>query len=521
MNISKSNSTMLDKIISKHEKIFSISFLRLALPVVALSGLTLSAQVLADEAQDINAMESTIRTLQQRLDAMQMQQQNSATHAAASASAHSQKYDGIQAGPLNIKFGGFVELASIYRSRNETGDVGSSWNAIPYENSSNYYIDEFRESARQSRISMLVSGPNDDHEHAEAYYEMDFLGAAQTANSKESNSYNPRVRHAYATYYNDDAHLYLLGGQTWSLLTQEKKGMNPRDELIPMTIDAQYVPGFNWTRNAQLRFVDKFSDAVSLGISAESPQTLYSGKAPNGIIYDNTGGSLFNNANKYTFDSMPDLIAKITVDPGFGHYELFGMTRKFRDREIGGAATNGSNNTATGSSVGGGLYLPLVPKAVDFQASFLTGKGVGRYGSAQLPDATFAAGGGITALQGTTALAGLVGHVANTFDLYGYWGMEKVDRRADAATHTGYGDPTVNLSGCYYETGTCPAANEKVSQATIGGWWKFYRGAMGNMQLGLQASYTKLAAFSGLGGQSPNTHLKAGMISFRYYPYQQ
>jgi hypothetical protein len=39
----------------------------------------------------------------------------------------------------------------------------------------------------------------------------------------------------------------------WSLATQNKVGMARRQENIPLTIDAQYVLGFNWSRNAQFR----------------------------------------------------------------------------------------------------------------------------------------------------------------------------------------------------------------------------------------------------------------------------
>ena len=48
--------------------------------------------------------------------------------------------------------------------------------------------------------------------------------------------------------------------------------MDPRDEDAPVTIDAQYVSGFSWTRNPQLRFVDKIADGFWAGLSLESPQ---------------------------------------------------------------------------------------------------------------------------------------------------------------------------------------------------------------------------------------------------------
>src|ERR1019366_5456280 len=38
------------------------------------------------------------------------------------------------------------------------------------------------------------------------------------------------------------------------------------------------------------------------------------------------------NASNYTFNAMPDIILKAALDPGFGHYEIFGVFSRFRDR---------------------------------------------------------------------------------------------------------------------------------------------------------------------------------------------
>jgi hypothetical protein len=38
-----------------------------------------------------------------------------------------------------------------------------------------------------------------------------------------------------------------------------------------------------------------------------------------------------NTAN-YSFNAMPDIIAKAAFEPGFGHYEVFGIFSRFRDR---------------------------------------------------------------------------------------------------------------------------------------------------------------------------------------------
>ena len=54
---------------------------------------------------------------------------------------------------VELTLGGFVEGATIYRSRNLTADIGSPWNTIPFPNSPNYHLSEFRFTGRQTRLS--------------------------------------------------------------------------------------------------------------------------------------------------------------------------------------------------------------------------------------------------------------------------------------------------------------------------------------------------------------------------------
>src|ERR1700722_7653490 len=109
----------------------------------------------------------------------------------------------LQAGPLNISFGGFTALETVWRSKNETAAIGSNCNTgRPYAYSSNAYLDEFRESGRQSRFAMLVQGPEGGGWSAQSYLESDFLSGGVTSNSSESNSYTLRMRHFYGVLRN-------------------------------------------------------------------------------------------------------------------------------------------------------------------------------------------------------------------------------------------------------------------------------------------------------------------------------
>ncbi len=120
---------------------------------------------------------------------------------------------------VTITPGGLLALESVTRSPFIGADIGTPYQNIPFANVPASHTNEFRFSARQSRFSLLVQGDVDPATHLAGYGELDFLGAAQTANSNESNSYQPRARHLYLTADQDFFGAHLLAGQTWSLAT--------------------------------------------------------------------------------------------------------------------------------------------------------------------------------------------------------------------------------------------------------------------------------------------------------------
>jgi hypothetical protein len=433
----------------------------------------------------------------------------------------------FRVGGVTITLGGFTELTGIYRSRNENADVASSWSGIPMKNTPQAHESEFGMTARQSRFSMLVEGNIDAAQKLSGYGEFDFQGAAPTANSVESNSYNPRVRVLYGTYDNSDWGLHVLAGQNWSLLTMNKVGINPRQENVPLTIDAAYVPGFTWTRQPQLRVAKDFDDQrLWIAASLENPQTTFSSPTTTTTIDGQTvtstlpGGSGFAPTVNYSDNIAPDLIAKVAYDPGWGHYEAYGILRVMSDRVsfVGG----GSNNNSIAGGGGAGMILPLIPGKLDFQGSFLAGVGIGRYGSAQLPDATVGPNGQVTPLPEVQALIGLVGHPTPSVDIYGYAGTEQIEAKSWTVNgkNFGYGNPNFSNAGCSIElsTATCTADTSGVTQGTIGGWWRFAQGNFGTAEVGASYSYTKRTIFPGIGG-APSTDENVVMFSFRYFPF--
>ncbi|WP_158930991.1 hypothetical protein [Acidisphaera sp. S103] len=446
----------------------------------------------------------------------------------------------FRVGKLTVTLGGFAALEGIDRSRNLASGIATGFNSIPLANSPNYRIPEYRETSQQSRFSLLTEGQIDEVQKLSGYLETDFLSAGSSSNSNQSNSYTLRLRQFWGAYDNTDLGLHILGGQAWSLATMYQTGLLPRQENVPLTIDAQYVVGFNWERQPELRVVKDFDDhKLWAGLSIESPQSLFSPSGGNNCLTgattataigggaqesDQCGGSNVNSIQQYSDTNAPDIIAKVAADPGWGHYELYGLLR-FLDGSV-AVASNGSgrNFQTTGEGVGAGMILPLVPKILNFQVSGLIGRGVGRYGTSQLPDATFAPNGKIEPLAEYSVMGGFVAHPTPAIDIYAYGGAEGAAQKSYSGT-AGYGNPDVNLSGCFEELGSCNAVTSAIVEGTVGAWWRVIKSAYGAAEVGAQYAYVDRNTFAGIGNTrdsvlSPSTDENMFLFSVRYLPFQ-
>jgi hypothetical protein len=439
---------------------------------------------------------------------------------------------------VKLTFGGFVAAESVYRTHNQVADMGSNFNSIPYPFSPLYREHEFHASARGTRLSLLAEGNIDYARSLAAYVETDFLGVGQNSNYVEVNSWALRLRQAYLTYDDTSLGFHFLAGQAWSLLTQNKVGIIPRQENLALTIDYNNMVGFDYTRNWQIRVVGDFHKMFWLGLSVESPATLTTpGNIPgsvDGILvnFSNTGTGGFLNGVNVTTDQAPDIIVKAALDPGWGHYEVFGIQRFFTDSTFcasqvptGCVINTTDSKTSYGTGVGGSVLLPVVPKYLDLQASFMYGRGIGRYGSGQLPDVTIAADGSLAPITARHALVGLVLHPREGLDIYGYGGIEQAN--AKFFDKLGYGNPAFDNSGCTittassFSTGATPACvanNRRLTEVTVGFWQDLYKGHLGRVALGAQYEYLKREAFEGVGG-APSTNDSVVYTSIRYYPF--
>lgn len=447
----------------------------------------------------------------------------------------------IHLGSLVITPGGFFAGEGLFRSRNEQTDIGSTFSGIPLGNAPLYYMKEARMSARQSRLAALVEGQMNPDTLLSGYVEMDFLGNG-TANSNESNSFDMRMREFYGTVDWNARGLHLLFGQNWSLAIGNLKGITPRNEPNPPTIDAQYVVGFVWKRQAQLRLVKNLGSKLSAAISIENAQTTFGGTScgtvlGNGVINQvctAPGVQTLPFTTNFSLNNKPDVIGKLAYETVFAthkvHLEGFGLYRSFYNR-VQWAPNSNLNHNRSAGGFGGSTVVEVLPGLLDAQGNVLGGRGIGSYASGLLPDATLAANGSLAPIPELVFMLGTTLHVSKKLDLYLFGGREREQSKyfQIGNNYFGYGAPNANNSGCSIEnTGVCAGNTQALWQITTGLWNKFYQGAYGELRGGLQYSYTERKLFPGTGGQANmavpknigyKTNDQMVFASLRYYPF--
>jgi archaellum component FlaC len=472
---------------------------------------------------------------------------------------------------IDITPGGFVAAETVWRQHALASDINTPFNSVPYGGASQNSLSEFFGSGRQSRLSLLAEGKLNSAKLT-GYYEADFLSAGITSNNNQSNSYSLRQRQVWAQAALKTGWSF-TGGQMWSLVTETKQGLDNRTEAPPIVIDAQYNVGFSWARQYGFRVTKDFGNKVWLGFSVEDSQSTLGGHgASNNSLVGSqgTGGGLYNATANYSFNATPDFVFKAAFQPGFGHYEVFGVVSDFRDRIFPCfAATsstpcvNGSSNPATGaynnSGIGAGIganaRVSTLNKHLDLGLHFLGGNGIGRYGTVGLPDLTVRPDGVLVPLRNYQSLATVETH-GKRLDVYFNFGGEYSSRAAfiNNGTPVGYGSTLYDDSGCSKETapgatsvivttptgtatipvpgsvGTpltggfnpgglskCSGDTKSILEATVGFWYRFYKGPKGTLQFGPQYSWVGRYGWSDKNGLNPEATENMVLTSFRYY----
>lgn len=577
------------------------------------------------QAQSVDTLKSDVADLKMNSTnaavALQETQKNIAKQFENPAALH---YKGITITP-----GGFVAAETVTRQRATSSDINTPFNSssgLPFDGNSLSKLWENNFTGRQSRLSLLAEGKYDKVKLT-GYWEADWLGTGVTSNNRQSNSYVLRQRVIYGQAKFDNGFSF-SAGQMWSLVTEDRKGIDNRQEIQPQTIDPQYAVGYSWARQYGARVVKDFNGKFAIALAAEGPQATFGGRGFSALTVNNagtvntttntfidapgSGAGLFNfiDTTGYSINKSPDGIVKVAADPGWGHYEVYGVVSPFRNRvfpcgvagtnqkdttangapppvvkeilcPVNGSTTSSAagafNDTRVGGGVGANIRIPIVAKALDFEAQGLVGDGVGRYGSAQIADLTFRPDGTEALIRTAHGMTGLEYH-SNKLEVYAYGGVEYGARTAytgydsisvtktaaipasptfptgsPATTTTtittngigGYGSPFANNTGCQTENppnnttgattvgglnaattpssgGTCAGDTRVIEEGTLGFWYKFFQGPKGGLRWGIQYSYFTKDGWSGNNnkpvlGFAPKAVDNMVWTSFRYY----
>ena len=442
-------------------------------------------------------------------------------------------YKGISISPA----GSFIEAATVYRSSATGGGINTPFTGIPLQYGDTHNVSEFFGSGRQSRIAIKAQGKL-PWGSLTGYYEMDWLGTGITSNNNQSNSYVVRQRQLWTEAALNNGWT-ISAGQMWSLATETTQGTSNGSEILPATIDPQYQAGFVWTRQYGFRVSKRVMPGFWLAAAAENAETLNpaGSNMPTNLLIGSAGvgGGLYNPFANYSFNVAPDMIAKAVFEPGWGHYEVFGIGRFFRDR-IYPTGANPYNDTVTAGGIGGGFRVPLANKMLSIGLKGLWGQGMGRYGDSTIADVTIRPDGSLAPLRAFSALSTVEINPTKALNIYMNYGGDYVFRHyyGTSSSAIGYGSPYVNMSGCNTEPSSgssfsgitnpanCGANNKDIQEATFGYWYNFYSGPKGRLRQGLQYSYFRRYLWSGAGGTTNpggNAYGDDNVIetSLRYY----
>ena len=459
---------------------------------------------------------------------------------------------------INITPGGYAAAEFVRRSRALGADLPTPFNSVTMPGASQSQLSEFFGSGRQTKATIFVDGRLKNVDLS-SYISTDFLSAGVTSTPTSTNSYTLRLRQAWAQAKFDNGWSF-LGGQAWSLVTEDAKGILPDDDMgktndsRPKTVDPSYNVGFNFARQWGLRLAKNF-DKVAFAIAIENPQATVTthGNANNYLINQAGASNSYNTTATYSFNPSPDIIAKVAFDPGFGHYEIFGLFDRFTDRifpcaeflanptlcgTTAASAIGAHNASKNGGGVGASARWKFANR-VTFGVKGSGGSGIGRYAPGGLPDASINPDGTVHLIKNLQGLSTLEVKVSKRFDIYGYGGAEYAGRswgidnsNPNTPVTVGYGAPGFKNTGCYTEAlpGTstfvsgpvagsltsCTADTRVLVEGTVGFWYRFYSGPMGRFQYGTQVSYLTRNTWSGSGRQ-PNGIDTMVFSSFRYY----
>ncbi|HYM13274.1 MAG TPA: hypothetical protein VEU62_21220 [Bryobacterales bacterium] len=423
--------------------------------------------------------------------------------------------------PLSIPIGsawvtpiGFMDFTDVFRSTTGGSGIGTNFGGIPFSNTAAGRLTENRFSAQNSRVGLRVDAKVRGADVI-GYLESDFLGNAPGNLAVSSNSATLRMRVYWVDVAKDKWEI--LGGQSWSMLTPNRRGLSalPGDLFYSQDMDTNYQVGLTWTRQPQFRFILHASNKITWGVSFESAEQYMGGSAGGGTVTLPTAlaspyGSQLNNGGSNTGvpNLHPDVISKIAFDGrpnGHAvHFEVAGLLRSFK--VFNPVSSRAFTTTGGGGSVN--FNFELVKNFRLIGDTFFSDGG-GRYLFGQAPDLIVRGDGSPSLIHARSAIGGFEWNLRNSL-LYAYYGGMYVGRNSAV-------DPANGKLVGYGFGGSSNGNNRNIQEASFGLVQTFWRDPRyGALSLITQYSYlTRDPWFVAL-GQPKNAHASMAFVDLRY-----
>ena len=193
--------------------------------------------------------------------------------------------------------------------------------------------------ARETRLNFRADTTTEGGNKITAFVEMDFFVNGGAGNEVVSNSYNPRLRHAFLKWNKWTV------GQTWSTF-QDVAALPEALDFVGPAESTTFI------RQSMVRYT-----TGNLELAVENPQTFIAGGTRD-------------------LSTMPDLIGRYTFKLGGGGYvKVAGLVRSLKIQPTG---VSSSQADATGYGVSVSTKIPY-GEGSDIRAMFNYGDGIGRY----------------------------------------------------------------------------------------------------------------------------------------------
>jgi hypothetical protein len=252
------------------------------------------------------------------------------------------------AGPTTTyKFGGYAKFDAMFSDYSDATPDGNSLMRqfyyapqIPIGDGTGSSDITADFQARETRLNFKVDTTTEGGRSITAFVEMDFFTHSD-GNEVVSNSYSPRIRHAFLKF---DKWTF---GQTWSTF-QDVAALPEALDFVGPAESTTFI------RQAMVRYT-----TGNLELAVENPQTFVSGIA----------------ATDRGLSTMPDLIGRYTFKLDGGSYvKLAGLVRSLKVTDTG----NGSQEDATAWGISASTKFVLA-NGSDLRAMVNFGDGIGRY----------------------------------------------------------------------------------------------------------------------------------------------